>query len=124
MKRLCVVLLLTSCVLSGCTPGQYSQLQSIPPATKPTIPTAKESCDAAGGHWSQQGLGGGPMVCDLPATDAFKICTDNAQCQGACRVEKTIPPGAKALGSCSEFVTNYGCQSYLKEGRVVRVCTD
>ena len=99
-------------------------MHSIPLATKPTIPTTKETCDAQGGPWSQQGLGGGPMVCDLPATDAFKICTDNAQCQGACRVEKHIPAGAKALGSCSEFVTDDGCQSHLKEGRVVKVCTD
>ena len=110
--------------LVGCSTFVYPQLRSIPIAVKPTIPTTEANCDSAGGNWSQQGLGGGPFVCDLQAQDALKICTDSTQCEGACLVQETIPEGQPGIGSCSSFVRTYGCHKFIQDGVVRGICAD
>ena len=104
---------------------RWPQLSDIPLAVKRiVIPQTKRGCSEAGGNWSQQGLGGGPFRCDLRAADARKICTDSLQCEGECLVANDLPVGSKAIGSCSDFLSTYGCHRLI-EGSVVReVCTD
>jgi hypothetical protein len=100
------------------------QVMPIPLATKPSIPTTEAGCVAHKGNWSQQGLLGGPYRCDLKATDARKRCTDGSQCEGECLVDNTVALGARAVGSCSEFVATYGCHRFVRREVVQELCTD
>ncbi|WP_369934111.1 hypothetical protein [Xanthomonas tesorieronis] len=112
-------------LLAGCTRNpQYAQLTHIPLAEKPTIPATQSDCEAAGQFWTQQGLPGGPKSCAVKTTDAFKICTDSRQCQGSCLVANDLPEGAQAIGSCSEWVANFGCHKFIDGGRVRMMCAD
>ena len=119
-----VLIVFLPAFLMGCSLLGYPQLRSIPIATKPAIPTTKAGCDSAGGNWSQQGLGGGPFVCDLQTHDALKICTDSTQCEGACLVQVSIPEGQPGIGSCSSFVRTYGCHKFIQDGVVRGICAD
>jgi hypothetical protein len=111
--------------IGACATARHPQLDSIPRAQKRDIPTTQASCNAVKGHWSQQGLGGGPFVCDLQANDALKICTDSSQCEGSCLISKSIQVGQKqAIGSCSNFLRNYGCYKFIESGRVRSICSD
>jgi hypothetical protein len=112
-------------ILCACATTEHPQLGSITQAQKRSIPTTEADCGSVGGHWSQQGLGGGPFVCDLQARDALKICTDSSQCEGTCLVAKDIPLGqSQAIGSCSSFLRTYGCHKFIKDGRVSSICSD
>lgn len=109
----------------GCARNlQHRQLTDIPLAEKPAIPSTESACKAAGQFWSEQGLPGSPKSCAVKTTDAFKICTDSLQCQGSCLVAKDLPLGAKAIGSCSEWVANFSCYKYIEDGRVRMICAD
>ncbi len=111
---------LTFCASASSSP----QSQSIPAATKPSIPTTEPECLSRNGHWSQQGLGGGPYVCDLRANDAGKVCTDGAQCEGQCLVDNATEVGTRGVGDCSDYLVTYGCHKYLEQGVVHELCTD
>ncbi len=124
MKVQHTLILLLGALVAGCAATDYAQLHSIPHATKPAIPKTKQGCESVGGHWSQQGLGGGPLVCDVQARDALKICTDDTQCEGECLVEKSIPDGQTAIGSCAPFLVTYGCHKFIQKGLVRSTCTD
>jgi hypothetical protein len=113
------LLLLASCASADSSPPS----ESIPSAMKPSIPTTEAECVARRGNWSQQGLGGGPFVCDLQAKDA-KVCTDAAHCEGECQVDKTVEVGTRAVGHCSEYLVSYGCRRFLEKGVVREICTD
>lgn len=112
-------------LLAGCTGHlQYAQLTDIALAEKPILPATQSDCEAAGQFWTQQGLPGGPKSCAVKTTDAFKICTDSRQCQGSCLVANDLPDGAKAIGSCSEWVATFGCHKFIQGGRVRMACAD
>ena len=115
-----VLLGLSACV----TNVREAQLVNIPLAQKPLIPTTESACNAAGQFWTEQGLPGGSKTCAVKTTDARRICTDSLQCQGACLVEDSLPIGSKAIGSCSEWVGNFGCYKFIEGGRVQQVCAD
>lgn len=93
-------------LLAGCAKNlQHAQLNNIPLAEKPAIPATQSACEAAGQFWTQQGLSGGPKSC------AFKTTND-------------LPEGAQAIGSCSEWVTTFGCYKFIDGGRVSMICAD
>lgn len=118
----CLAMMLLS---MGCARSlQHAQLTDIPLAQKPVIPSTESACRAAGHFWTAQGLPGGSKACAVRTTDAFKICTDGTQCQGICRVAENLPPGVAAIGSCSEWVANFGCHNYIEGGRVREICAD
>jgi hypothetical protein len=111
--------------LTGCAANvREAQLINIPLARKPAIPTTESSCKAAGQFWTEQGLPGGSKSCAVKTTDARKICTDSLQCQGTCLVEDSLPDGVKAIGSCSEWVSNFGCYKFIEGGHVRQICAD
>ena len=117
--------LLIALGLSACTKNvQEAQLTNIPLAKKPLVPKTEVACTEAGQFWVQQGLPGGSKSCAVKTTDAHKICTDATQCQGSCLVAASLPMGAKAIGSCSEWVGNFGCYKYIEGGRVQQICAD
>lgn len=87
---------------------------------KPQLPATKEECLQKGGTWKQWGLA--PVEsCNLPATDAGKVCTDFSQCQGTCLGESL----KSTEGKCTDWVRTGGCQSILKNGKVENIiCLD
>ena len=114
-----------SLVLAGCAANLMgAQLMDIPPAEKPTVPTNEQECSAAGAFWIEQGLPGGSKSCAVRTTDSRKICTDGAQCQGACLVSDALPAGSKAIGSCSDWVATFGCHKFIEGGLVREICAD
>ncbi len=117
------LLIATFIGLTGCVPNiREAQLENIPLAQLPTIPETESACIAAGQHWFAQGLPGGRKSCAVKTTDDRKICTDSSQCQGDCLVENSLPIGSKAIGSCSEWVGNFGCFKFIENGRVQQIC--
>ena len=117
--------LLSVILLAACaTNVQHRQLTDIPVAAKPDIPKTEADCLAAGQFWTAQGLPGGGKSCAVRTNDRHKICTDSSQCQGSCVVADSVPIGAKAIGSCSEWVANFGCFRLIKDGQVSELCAD
>ena len=113
---------------TGCSrpaPSLPAQLVDIPMAHKPLLPETEAACSLVGGWWERRGLPpGGPYVCDFPARDARKICTDNRQCEGRCLVAADIANGSPAIGSCSDSIRTYGCFKQIEDGVVRHVCVD
>jgi hypothetical protein len=93
-------------------------------AEKRSTPNNKDDCLKIGGSWAQVGIPGGDFSCDLKANDFNKECTDSAQCEGECLVEKSEMPGKKSTGLCSKYLSNFGCYKYLKNGRVKDICVE
>ena len=58
--------------------------------------STRAECEAAGGKWGRFGLRQREL-CDLPAPDAGKACTDSKDCASAC-----IAPDAALVASTSE----------------------
>jgi hypothetical protein len=58
--------------------------------------STRAECEAAGGKWGRFGLRQ-QELCDLPAPDAGKACTDSKDCASAC-----IAPDAALVASTSE----------------------
>ena len=115
-----VLLGVPSCVANV----REAQLINIPLAQKPVVPATESACRAAGQFWTEQGLPGGDKTCAVKTADARKICTDSLQCQGVCLVADSLPVGSKAIGSCSEWVGNFGCYKFIDGGRVRQICAD
>ena len=103
-----VVLMLASTVVFGAE------------VRKPVIPQSEAECVRAGGSWTVLGLPypDKSKVCDLPATDKGKSCTDSKECQGICEPPESATDGAPASGACSDYVSNFGNVRQLKRGKV------
>jgi hypothetical protein len=88
---------------------------------KPAIPQTAAECSARGGNWTTLGLPypGKPKVCDLKATDSGKVCSDSSECQGSCVAPDNIASGAKASGTCSAHVSNFGSIKIVEHGKVM-----
>ena len=123
--KLIAMLMIAFSLLVGCAPNPYArQLDSIPLAKKPVVPTSEAACIAAGQYWTQQGLPGGSKSCAVKTHDSRKICTDSAQCEGSCLVSDDQPVGAKAIGSCSDWFGTFGCHKFMRNGVVDSICAD
>jgi hypothetical protein len=87
---------------------------------KPVVPKSEAECLRAGGSWTVLGLPypDKPKMCDLPATDKGKSCTDSKECQGICEPPESVAIGASASGACSAYVSNFGNVRHLKGGKV------
>jgi len=96
------------CVDGDCVGRYYDE--PIAPVEEET----EESCMAKGGSWEQRFVG---FICNFPASDAGKPCTDGDQCEGMCLTDGT-------KGQCSEMQIVYGCISPLEDGQVTPMCID
>ena len=108
---ICLVILLTSC----------SSKTYIPLAEKREIPDNEESCKKVSGSWTRLGVSSS-YTCDLKSNDVNKICTDNTQCEGSCLLRSWNETTHEPIGSCSEYLINYGCYSYLENNNVRSLC--
>jgi hypothetical protein len=89
-----------------------------PTAVPVVLPDNEQDCLAQGGAWGPQGMLQQDM-CDLPATDAGKPCTDSSQCQGLC-----LASDASSTGTCSPRVLNFGCFDVIEDGVKMGLCID
>lgn len=106
------------------SPEQRAQLTNIPKASKPAIPKTQEECVGENRFWTEQGPSRGVKSCALRATDAHKICTDGSQCEGECLAAENLADAKPAVGSCSEWVMNFGCHKFIADKVVHQVCVD
>jgi len=77
----------------------------------------RQSCTAAGGTISRQGLAGYEM-CVLPYADAGKVCSDSSECLGQCRAQTLNTPqqseATQAVkGQCQANNIPFGCHSEI-----------
>ena len=107
------------------------------PVSSQSLPQTEQACNVAGGQWTSIGFGSlERMICDIPTTDAGKICTDWDQCQGTCLADNQGTPPYKSYryresnnskdnkGHCTERKTIFGCYNYLENSQIQSVCVD
>jgi hypothetical protein len=101
------------------------------PTARPTksvidIPKDQAACEAQGGKWGRIGLA--PREeCNLPTTDAGKVCSDSSECEGMCvanlsredydRVTKNRVV-IDAKGKCTPWRIVVGCLAIVTDGKV------
>jgi len=111
--RLAGSAVLTAVVLVICACA--TRTESIP-GVKLRVPTTPGECKAAGAQWTRLGFS---ERCDVRTSDAGKMCTDSAQCQGTCQAAPEVAVGQLTSGSCSPYVSNFGRQLIVEHGRAV-----
>lgn len=109
-----VVLTLTACS------GLPAPLLVTPQPTAAAVipPDNEQDCLDQGGAWGPQGKAQTDM-CNLPATDAGKPCTDSDQCQGLCLASDT-----SSTGTCTPHTVNFGCYDIMEDGVQMAICID
>ena len=87
--------------------------------------TTREACEAAGGKWGRFGLRQREL-CDLPAPDAGKPCTDMKDCASACIAPEAAPVASRAEGTCYARMLLLGtCLKQVRAGVVAPpLCAD
>ena len=103
------------------------------PASRDNIPQDKETCEARRGEWGRFGL----VIkeqCNLPTSDAGKICSNQNECEGACIVELSEKEQDRLTkqneiietnGRCTSWLLTYDCNAYVKDGKVDSIiCAD
>ena len=101
-------------------------LLALSACTAAAAPASRSECEAAGGTWGRYGLRQLEM-CDLPAPDAGKACTDAKDCaSGACVAPEAAPEGSQGSGTCHARMTLLGtCLKQVRSGVVgPRLCAD
>lgn len=90
-----------------------------------TVPQNKEECEAKNGVWKKIGLAP-KEECNLPTTDAGKICEGSKECEGVCLTEAKEISGRKikTKGACSAWIKVVGCHGYVYRGWSQTVCVD
>jgi len=88
-------------------------------------PATRAECEAAGGQWGRFGLRQREM-CDLPAPDAGKACSDKKDCVSACVVPESAVVGSQAQGTCYTRMLLLGtCLKQVRGGVVMPpLCAD
>lgn len=88
-------------------------------------PTTRADCEAAGGTWGRFGLRQ-QELCDLPAPDAGKVCSDARDCVSACIAPDAAPVGSRSAGTCHGRMVLMGkCLKHVSEGVVTPpLCAD
>ena len=130
---LTLVLLFTA-LIAGCNFSQQKEKNlSKLKITATAVPITKESCEALGGKWEKIGLAS-EESCNLPTSDAGKVCSDSSECEGSCLAELTaddldkISQQGKVVyteGKCSPWRITAGCNAFVTDGKVESVlCVD
>jgi hypothetical protein len=85
----------------------------------------RAECEAAGGKWGRFGLRQ-QELCDLPAPDAGKACTDSRDCASACVAPDAAPVASSAEGKCYGRMLLLGtCLKQVRGGVVaLPLCAD
>jgi hypothetical protein len=85
----------------------------------------RAECEAAGGKWGRFGLRQREL-CDLPAPDAGKACTDSKDCASACVAPDAAPVASSAEGKCYGRMLLLGtCLKQVRGGVVAPpLCAD
>jgi len=85
----------------------------------------RAECEAAGGKWGRFGLRQ-LELCDLPAPDAGKACTDSKDCASACIAPDAAPVASTAEGKCYGRMLLLGtCLKQVRGGVVAApLCAD
>ena len=85
----------------------------------------REACEAAGGKWGRFGLRQRDL-CDLPAPDAGKACTDSKDCASACIAPEAAPVASSSEGKCHARMLLLGtCLKQVRGGVVTPpLCAD
>ena len=88
-------------------------------------PTTRAECEAEGGQWGRFGLRQREM-CDLPAPDAGKACSDKKDCVSACVAPESAAVGSQAQGACHPRMLLLGtCLKQVRGGVVMPpLCAD
>ena len=87
--------------------------------------STRAECEAAGGKWGRFGLRQREL-CDLPAPDAGKACTDSKDCASACIAPDAAPVASTAEGKCYGRMLLLGtCLKQVRGGVVAPpLCAD
>jgi hypothetical protein len=66
------------------------------------------------------------LMCDMPATDAGKQCTNSDQCEGLCLAPPGVDlrTGTDGFGQCSPRQINFGCKTRIEDGSIGMMCLD
>jgi hypothetical protein len=66
------------------------------------------------------------LMCDMPAADAGKQCTNSDQCQGLCLAPpgENLRTGTDGFGQCSPRQINFGCALRIENGTIWSLCAD
>lgn len=83
------------------------------------------SCERSGGAWGRFGLMEVDQ-CNLPTTDANKVCNDSSECEGVCYTDAPAPKGTKTNGRCyNKTITLGTCLNLVHDGVAQgQVCED
>ncbi len=85
----------------------------------------RAECEAAGGKWGRFGLRQREL-CDMPAPDAGKACTDSKDCASACIAPDAAPVASASEGKCHGRMLLLGtCLKQVRGGVVAPpLCAD
>lgn len=78
----------------------------------------KASCEKIGGKWGTwSDHPDAVSKCNLPTSDAGKICTDSDQCQSYCQAEEGTEIGSQVSGKCYGWEKTL-CMQEVRDGVV------
>jgi hypothetical protein len=112
-------------------PEREAQIRDDVTTLKFSIPKTKEECIQKGGVWKRPG----PRPteeCNLPTTDAGKVCSGSNECEGVCLAEISSDQLRRGMsgkmfktqGKCSEVIKVFGCRAYVYRGWASVICAD
>jgi hypothetical protein len=95
------------------------------PCSVAAAQSTRAECEAAGGTWGRFGLRQREL-CDLPAPDAGKACTDSKDCASACIAPDAAPVASSSQGQCYGRMLLLGtCLKQVRGGVVMApLCAD
>src|SRR3954469_13095382 len=91
---------LTLSLLAACAPASTGPTQ--------TAQSEQATCAAGGGSMQPVGRLQRP-TCVVPYADAGKICSDKADCQGACIAQGNLEAQGVTTGQCQKTNVQFGC---------------
>lgn len=94
-------------------------------------PESEAACAQIGGTWGEYGIRSGPWCRDIPTADSGRLCTDSAQCEGACLYpihvsewgQRPLPEGPTS-GTCSPARPLISCSVEVIDSRARGICAD
>ena len=85
-----------------------------------TEPVTQTACKKSGGRWGLWNdiIPDAPAKCNMPTSDAGKICTDSTECESYCQAEDDAKIGSRATGKCYEWKITAVCMQEVRGGIV------